>query len=69
MTDSEYSVFFSCRAKVFRGKKVLGDYDIRVEQVLHCFYGPVMIERFRTSAIKTSSSPYLSKSKDVINFI
>lgn len=27
--------FFSCfsRAKCFRGKKVLGDYDIKVEQV------------------------------------
>lgn len=25
--------FFSCRAKAFRGKKVHGEYDIKVEQV------------------------------------
>lgn len=31
-------LLLSHRAKVFRGKKVLGDYDIKVEQVLLGFY-------------------------------
>lgn len=31
----EHLFFLSFRAKIFRGKKVQGDYDIKVEQVKH----------------------------------
>lgn len=56
---TESPLLLSHRAKVFRGKKVLGDYDIKVEQVLLGFYcvtyGVVESRRPFSFSIPTSS--------------